>query len=280
MGNVGLAQKDTVRCQRDSKTSWYFLSENWTVCQYLAKNIGTTFPGSFTDTETIVGSKMQVNRCPRRSWLAISRGRQKPAQVSGEAERGKHKSASAQPSWARLSAAPLKGWTELKQAWASQVHPLLFASAWISTKTSQVPSLVWGAPDQGTRPEGATRAPKAPKQHFHEFALAERETQSAKGRVGFTFHFWKALGYFNTFWHVFFLAVVYNNPLEAWNWNMFDIWYILFFDYWQIPIYYGRSVRSTAVQKIVFFPVQRTYKKWHLPLFLIIIFIFFKKMFV
>lgn len=79
---------------------------------------------------------------------------------------------------------------------------------------------------------------------------------------------------------MFFLAVVYNNPLEAWNWNMFDIWYILFFDYWQILIYYGRSVRNTGVRNSIFFPIKKKNIRNDMSLFFIIIFIFFKKMFV
>lgn len=190
----------------------------------------------------------------------------------------KTQSAAAQPSWAWMRTALHTSWTKLGQAKSGQVHPLLFASAWISTKTSEALSLVWGAADPGALPEGATRTAK---EHFHEFALAESETQSAKRRVRFTFHLRKALRYFNTFWHIFFLAVVYNSPLEAWNWNMFDIRYILFFDRWQMLIYYGRSVRNTSVRKIIFFPIQKKKSsKMTSTSFFIIIFIFFKKTFV
>lgn len=169
---------------------------------------------------------------------------------------------------------PHTGWAKLEQARTSQVHPLLCASSRISTKTSQVLSLVWEAPGPGALPEGATRTTK---QHFHEFALAESETQSTQRRAGFTFCLRKALRYFNTFWHMFFLADVYNNPLEAWNWNMFDIWYILFFDYWQILIYYGRSVRNTGVQNIIFFPIKKKKSEITCPSFLLLFLSFSKR---
>ena len=69
------------------------------------------------------------------------------------------------------------------------------------------------APDQEHNPKICPEYPD--RQSFYEFVLAAAETQSAEKSLGFTFHLRRALRYFNTFWHIFLLAVVYNNPLEA-----------------------------------------------------------------
>lgn len=88
----------------------------------------------------------------------------------------------------------------------------------MSTEMSQVPLWtkehnLWGDCSRSrAQPEGL---PRIAKQSFYEFVLAAAETQSAEKSLGFTFHLRRALRYFNTFWHIFLLAVVYNNPLEA-----------------------------------------------------------------